>query len=211
MPLLSFEKSANDNIISLKHVGVDCLYLAIESLIYLIILIILENTLNKSFCKREINMNELNKYNIQFKDKDLNKSRLEINDIDVSIKVEELVKIYKVNCCKEKVAVKNVSFKLAKGDIFGFLGTNGAGKTTTFKCLSNEIFPSHGKICFNNKDIIQDFNEVRNLIGYCPQFDTIFEFLTVYENLEFYGIIKGAKREKLNDIIESLMEEMHLL
>ena len=206
-----FEKSENDNIISLKHVGVDCLYLAIESLIYLIILIILENTLNKSFCKREINMNELNKYNIQLKDKDLNKSRLEINENDVSIKVEELVKIYNVNCCKEKVAVKNISFKLAKGDIFGFLGTNGAGKTTTFKCLSNEIFPSHGKICFNNKDIIQDFNEVRNLIGYCPQFDTIFEFLTVYENLEFYGIIKGAKREKLNDIIESLMEEMHLL
>ena len=205
---IDFEKGANENIMSLKHVGLDCVYLAAEILIYLIILIILESNLIKNCCcKRDINMN---KFKIIHPIQDLIKSRLEINDIDTSVKVEELVKIYHGNCCREKAAVKGISIKLAKGDIFGFLGTNGAGKTTTFKCLSNEIIPSHGKICFNNKDINKDFNEVRNLIGYCPQFDTIFEFLTVYENLEFYGIIKGTKREKLDEIIETLIEQMNL-
>ena len=94
---------------------------------------------------------------------------------------------------------------------FGFLGVNGAGKSTTFKCLSHEIFPSNGKIYINGLDLIQNFNKVRNLIGYCPQLDANFDFLTVYENLEFYGLIKGAKEEKLDIIINALIEEMNLV
>ena len=54
------------------------------------------------------------------------------------------------------------------------------------------------------------FNKIRNLIGYCPQYDAIFDYLTVYENLKFYGLIKGAKRDKLNMIISSLIELMNL-
>ena len=201
------EKDINDNIISLKHVGADFVYLAVESLLYLIILIILENTLNKNFIKHDIDLND---FPVN-KDFNLQKSQIDIPGKKYAIKVENLIKIYNVDCCKKKQAVKNISFNLDHGEIFGFLGTNGAGKTTTFKCLSNEIFPSYGKISIDEHDISKDFNKVRNLIGYCPQFDTIFEFLTVYENLEFYGIIKGAKKEKLNGIIEALINEMNLI
>ena len=123
-----------------------------------------------------------------------------------------MVKIYydKCFCCSEVKALRNISFNLGYGEVFGFLGINGAGKTTTFKCLSNEIFPSNGNIYINNLEVTKHFNTIRNLIGYCPQYDAIFEYLTVFENLKFYGLIKGAKRESLSLVITSLIDLMNL-
>ena len=200
-------KDIDDNIISLNNVGTDCIYLAVECIFYLVILIILENVLTRNFIKSDIDLNEFGNNN----DINLQASRIEIGDKKYSIKVQNLVKIYHDIYCNEIKAVKNISFNLDYGEIFGFLGVNGAGKTTTFKCLSNEIMPSYGSIYIDNYDISKHFNNVRNLIGYCPQFDTIFEFLTVYENLEFYGIIKGAKQEMLEEIIDAMMKEMNLI
>ena len=108
-------------------------------------------------------------------------------------------------------AVRDISLCLEYGECFGFLGVNGAGKTTTFRCLSKEILPTYGKIYIDNKEINKDFDKVRSLIGYCPQFDAIFESLTVYENLEFYGLIKGAKKDKIKLIVSALMDEMSLM
>ena len=116
-----------------------------------------------------------------------------------------------LDCLSKPIfAVNNISFSLDYGEVFGFLGINGAGKTTTFKCLSNEIFPTSGTIYIDNKEITSNFNKIRNLIGYCPQFNAIFDYLTVYENLEFYGLIKGAKKNRINDIVNALIEEMNL-
>ena len=114
-------------------------------------------------------------------------------------------------CFKSTKAVRDITLYLEQGEVFGLLGINGAGKTTTFKCLSNEIFPSSGNIYINDSDILSNFNKVRNLIGYCPQDNPIFEYLTVYQNLEFYGIIKGAKVDKIKEIIDALVEEMNLI
>ena len=189
--LVITNKDIDKNIISTKHLGADFIYLAAESLIYLIILIILENNLSKNCIKPKIDINRY-RNNINIKE-----SRIEPEDKIYSIKVQNLVKIYYDKCCNKIEAVKNISFGLDHGEIFGFLGTNGAGKTTTFKCLSNEIFPTYGKIYIEGYDISKNFNKVRNLIGYCPQFDTIFEYLTVYENLRFYGLVKGCKRRKI--------------
>ena len=201
------EKEVNKNIISIDHVGADLIYLAVESIAYLIILIILENVLNKNLIKFNIKLDEFENNN----DINLQLSQRDTPDKVYAIKVKNLVKIFFNKCCHKIKAVKNISFNLDYGEIFGFLGVNGAGKTTTFKCLSNEIFPTYGNIYIDNYDITKNFNKIRNLIGYCPQFDTIFEYLTVFENLQFYGIIKGAKKEKINDIIEALMKEMNLL
>ena len=107
--------------------------------------------------------------------------------------------------------MRDISLCLNYGECFGFLGVNGTGKATTFKCLSKEILPTYGKIYIDNKEINEDFDKVRSLIGYCPQFNAIFESLTVYENLEFYGLIKGAKKDKIKSIIYALMEEMNLI
>ena len=144
------------------------------------------------------------------------KSSIESN---YAIKIINLIKNYyggpfgfKIfnSCFKTTKAVRDISLCLNYGECFGFLGVNGAGKTTTFKCLSKEILPTYGKVYIDNKEINEDFDKVRSLIGYCPQFNAIFESLTVYENLEFYGLIKGAKKDKIKSIINALMEEMNL-
>ena len=139
-----------------------------------------------------------------------NKGDEEINK-NYSIRVKNLEKIYG-NCLEEKKqAINKLSFCLNYGDCFALLGLNGAGKTTTFKCLTSEIFPSNGKIYINNQELQNNFDSVRKLIGYCPQFDAIFDYLTVQENLAFYANIKGIPDHLKLPIIKSLLEEMHLM
>ena len=244
-----FTKFNPKDILKLKYFGGDCLYLAIESIVYLLILIFLENFLTIFKCYFISNkniVNNLNSIEIENKNKDkniINENNLNnisipdnVNDTYVkneiikakdmnntkkyAIKVQNLIKIYyggpfglKIFSCNESKSIKaisNISFCLDYGEVFGFLGINGSGKTTTFKCLSNEILPSSGTIYIDNKEITSNFNKIRSLIGYCPQFDAIFDYLTVYENLEFYGLIKGAKKDKIDNIINTLIEEMNL-
>lgn len=94
-------------------------------------------------------------------------------------------------------AVQRVSFGLEYGECFALLGITGAGKTTTFKCLTGEEIPNKGQVRVNGFDVTTSagFNNARSLIGYCPQFDAIFDKLTVREHLEFYAIVKGVIAE----------------
>merc|ERR1719199_940206 len=94
-------------------------------------------------------------------------------------------------------AVRNVSFGLEYGECFALLGVSGAGKTTIFKCLTGEVYPSSGQLTIGGNDVSTAFGfaEARKLIGYCPQFDAIFEGLTVKEHLEIYASLKGIKSD----------------
>jgi len=83
-------------------------------------------------------------------------------------------------------------------------------KQQLFKCLTCEIFPTRGELLINGLDIAQNFDAVRSLIGYCPQFDAIFDYMTVYENLNFFSTIKGIPDKVKDLIIFSLMKEMNL-
>ena len=173
-------------------------------------------------------INNINNTDISILDKvsetyvknEIKKAKKTKDQDNYSIKIINLIKNYykgpfgfKIfKCCFGEVkAVRDITLCLNHGECFGFLGVNGAGKTTTFKCLSKEILPTYGKIYIENKEINEDFDKVRSLIGYCPQFDAFFESLTVYENLEFYGIIKGAKKDKISLIINALLQEMSLM
>eukprot|EP01031_Cornospumella_fuschlensis_P022275 gene22275-27238_t len=112
-----------------------------------------------------------------------------------------------------KVAVQCLSFGIPKGECFGFLGINGAGKTTTLSILSGELTPTAGKAFIHGYDIIHHQQRIRQLIGYCPQFDALFELLTVREHLELYASIKGLTKlgkEERTRLIEKKMIEMNL-
>ena len=209
---ISLDTSDKKDILLLNYMGADCVYLAVEAVVYLLLLIIIENIYNiisfiiKLFicffsCYRNCN-------NINIR---LNNDNI-LNENNYAISVVNLEKKYfdKCFCFNEVRALNYISFNLNYGEVFGFLGVNGAGKTTTFKCLANEIFPSHGKIYINKLDVTEHFNTIRNLIGYCPQSDAIFDYLTVFENLKFYGLIKGAKKKYLSLIINSLIDLMNL-
>ena len=142
----------------------------------------------------------------------------EIQEENFMIRVKNLRKVYRTSiykifcCCKNNkgdVALKNLNFCLEKGECFGLLGLNGAGKTTTFKCITQEISPTNGEIFLNGRKTT-NFGEIKNKFGYCPQYDAIFEYLTVYENLEFYAKLKGVKYEYMTNLINAIIFEMRL-
>ncbi|CAI2385343.1 unnamed protein product [Moneuplotes crassus] len=129
----------------------------------------------------------------------------ETSESELAVKVSHLRKVYGNN-----VAVKDVSFGLEFGDCFCLLGVNGAGKTSTFKMLTGDIVPTKGDsyICGNN--VNSNFSEVRKQIGYCPQFDCIFDMMTVREHLEFYTKIKKIPKEYTSKLISEQLKSMNL-
>lgn len=94
------------------------------------------------------------------------------------------------------VAVDKVSFEVKEGEIFGFLGPNGAGKTTTIKILCGLLTPSSGKGIVVGYDVSTQSEEIKKHIGYMSQKFSLYEDLTVLENLEFFGGVYGLDPEK---------------
>ena len=95
-------------------------------------------------------------------------------------------------CCrKHKVrAVNHLHLGLEKNEKFGLLGFNGSGKTTTFRAITNEIMTDFGTINIFGHDTQKHFNSLRTMIGYCPQVNPLFDFMTVKEVIKFYTKLK---------------------
>lgn len=91
------------------------------------------------------------------------------------VKVKDYRKVYTKMFGKGFKAVESVDFGLEFGECFCLLGVNGAGKSTTFKALTNEVVPTNGRITVGGYDINRSFGSARKLIGYCPQYDCIFD------------------------------------
>lgn len=103
------------------------------------------------------------------------------------------------------VAVNNISFEVAKGEIFGFLGPNGAGKSTTIRMLCCILAPTSGQGMVAGYDIIKQPDQVKQNIGYMSQKFSLYDDLTVNENIEFYAGIYGLKKEELDRAKERVL------
>lgn len=105
-------------------------------------------------------------------------------------------------------AVKGISFDVYKGEIFGFLGANGAGKTTAIKMLIGISKPSSGKASVAGFDVLENTELVKKSIGYMSQKFSLYDDLTIKENITFFGGIYGLSRKniklKMNDLIAEL-------
>jgi ABC-2 type transport system ATP-binding protein len=96
-------------------------------------------------------------------------------------------------------AVDRASFSVHKGEIFGFLGPNGAGKSTTIKMLCGLLAPTSGHGSVSGYDILTEQEEIKKVIGYMSQRFSLYDDLTVTENLEFFGSIYGLEGKKLRE------------
>ena len=107
-------------------------------------------------------------------------------------------------------ANKNLTFDVKKGEIFGFLGANGAGKTTTIKILSGLSHPSEGEVNIAGFNIYTQTQQIRKTIGYMSQKFSLYDDLTVYENIRFYGGIYGLSKNKIKSETEILLQKLNL-
>ena len=107
-------------------------------------------------------------------------------------------------------AVDHVSFSVEKGSIFGFLGPNGSGKSTVIRMLCGILTPTEGSARIAGVDVVHDTERVKGLIGYMSQKFSLYDELTVHENLLFYGRLYGLKGKALQDRREELIAITHL-
>lgn len=107
-------------------------------------------------------------------------------------------------------AVDQISFEVQKGEIFGFLGANGAGKTTAMRMLCGLLIPSSGEATVAGYDVYKQTELIKKNIGYMSQRFSLYEDLTIRENINFYAGIYGLTNKLIKEKQEQLISQLHL-
>ena len=117
----------------------------------------------------------------------------------MSILVKNISKSY-----KQLKALENITFNVKEGELFGLIGPDGAGKTTLFRILTTLLIPNNGNAVVADFDIIKDYKSIRNNVGYMPGRFSLYQDLTVEENLQFFATIFGTTIQKNYDLIKDI-------
>lgn len=107
-------------------------------------------------------------------------------------------------------AVDAISFEVSRGEIFGFLGANGAGKTTAMRMLCGLSLPSSGKATVAGYDVYKENEKIKQNIGYMSQKFSLYDDLTVKENMRFYGGIYGKSDVFIKEKTSTILQQLHL-
>ena len=103
---------------------------------------------------------------------------------------------------------KGVSFSVDKGEIFGLIGPDGAGKTSLFRILTTLLLAESGNATIDGFDVVKDYKQIRNRIGYMPGKFSLYQDLSVQENLEFFAAIFNAGIEENYDLIKDIYQQI---
>lgn len=117
------------------------------------------------------------------------------------ISVKNIIKTYNKGTVQ---AVNDISFEVQDGELFGLIGPDGAGKSSIFRMLTTLLLPDSGEASINGYDIIKDFQSIRNCIGYMPGRFSLYQDLTIEENLEFFATVFDTTIEKNYDLIKDI-------
>ena len=125
--------------------------------------------------------------------------------MEVVIKTDKLTKRF-----GDFIATNEITFEVTKGEIFGFLGANGAGKTTAMRMLCGLSTPSSGQATIAGFDVYKQTEQIKRNIGYMSQKFSLYEDLTVMENIQFFGGIYGLSDKALKSKSEELITQLGL-
>lgn len=105
-------------------------------------------------------------------------------------------------------AVNDISFEVEKGELFGLIGPDGAGKTTLFRILTTLLLADEGTASVVGLDVVKDFKAIRKIVGYMPGKFSLYQDLTIKENLEFFATVFGTTIEENYDLIKDIYEQI---
>ncbi len=125
--------------------------------------------------------------------------------VEKVIKAEKLTKQF-----GDFTAVDHISFEVTKGEIFGFLGANGAGKTTAMRMLCGLSLPTSGKGMVAGFDVYKESEKIKRNIGYMSQKFSLYEDLTVKENIRFYAGIYGMTDKFIKEKTEYILKHLYM-
>jgi len=120
-----------------------------------------------------------------------------------SINIQNLSKSY-----GNTHAVQHLSLEVKKGELFGLIGPDGAGKTTVFRMLTTLLLPDEGNATVEGLDIVKDYKQIRKIVGYMPGRFSLYQDLTVEENLIFFATVFGTTIAENYDLIKDIYEQI---
>jgi ABC-2 type transport system ATP-binding protein len=123
--------------------------------------------------------------------------------MELAVKVSELMKNY-----GEVEALRGISFGVDHGELFGFIGPDGAGKTTLFRILTTLLLPDQGKATVDHFDVVKEYRQIRSIIGYMPGRFSLYQDLTVEENLRFFATIFGTTIQQNYHLIKDIYQQI---
>lgn len=124
------------------------------------------------------------------------------------VQVQDLVKTYNKGAL---TAVDRVSFSVDKGEIFGLIGPDGAGKTSIFRVLTTLLLPNEGNVSVGGLDVVKDYKKIRKMVGYMPGKFSLYQDLTVEENLNFFASVFDTSIEENYDLIKDIYVQIEPL
>ncbi len=120
-----------------------------------------------------------------------------------SVSVKNIIKTY-----GDVKAVNDASFEVEKGELFGLIGPDGAGKTSIFRILTTLLVADSGTATVEGFDVVKDYREIRNIVGYMPGRFSLYQDLTVEENLSFFATVFNTTISKNYDLIKDIYEQI---
>ena len=130
-----------------------------------------------------------------------------MNDGQRSVTANNIVKFYGKK--KDVVqALQGISFEVSRGEVFGIIGPDGAGKTSLFRILTTLLLADGGTATVDGFDVVKDYREIRNRVGYMPGKFSLYQDLTVEENLEFFATIFNTSIDENYDLIKDIYSQI---
>ncbi len=121
-----------------------------------------------------------------------------------AVVVKNLTKVYE----KDKTAVDAVSFSVKQGEIFGLIGPDGAGKTSIFRVLTTLLLPDGGSAAVDGYDVVKDYKEIRSRVGYMPGRFSLYQDLSVEENLNFFATVFNTTVEANYHLVKDIYVQL---